>query len=945
MYEAEFRDYFTGQDWENSGNNNYLTNCPFHIHNRSKTLAVDFDTGLWVCKNPECGEAGKGIRQLENRLYHKEFIDEFKQNLEKGKDLDKDSEVKKFLEEERGISHDTSVKYGLAFRQFYDKDSLTGELNEKKEILIPIYGEQKNLVAGRRYLLPKYREENEAKIKFAWRSSPISLYPIETIKNKTIVVTEGEFDALILNDKGIPAITTTGGSGADFREFAEYFVGKKIYLCYDCDNAGKEGAKKSAKVLANLPETEVYIMDLGLADGEDVTDYFVKYRMDKESFEEVMENAVKVERYVPPTLPMSDIGAEHINKEFMVEARVMGEAGTSKYLWSHYNILECKGYDLEICQECPLNNNRKKTVVIEPNDPRVMELVEQTPVKQRNFIAAMGHIPFITNTRRCNFWELNEKSKKEIAVPVFIESSEDDTPESKRELAGYVTTEQASSKIKSGRKANFWLTPVQETRDSGQLMFIAEEVEPLQDDLDTFKISPELHEKLKVFQGNPMEKIPEIASRLNESMFRIRGREDLSIAYDLVYHSVIGIPNPNAPNRTIKGWAELLVIGDPGEGKSQMAIEMQKYYDLGAIQDAATATPGGLTVTTVQIGGKWIFRDGLLPLNDRRLVFIDEFNKLHAEDMGRLNTSRSSGTITASSSAGTYEKDARVRLVWITNPKDGQRINTGRDAGDFPISMVPDLFPDRGSQDRLDFSVVILQEDDKPEFKIPPADEEDSVYTKDLCRSLVLWAWTRRPDQIKFTKEAVKELRRVSDYLRRKFWHSNSDIELINSGERTTERIVRLATASAARTYSTADGEHLFVTEEHIQFVKEFLEKQYEKMEFENYIQSVKVRNKVAADVVEEKDSKVAHSETIISEQVYKTLNSDRLFRDMLDKGTYDATIERKIDNRNVISWLYNNGYVFTQDARVFKFTKAFYMELEPKLREWEQNGSISSTP
>src|SRR5699024_2708939 len=192
---------------------------------------------------------------------------------------------------------------------------------------------------------------------------------------------------------------------------------------------------------------------------------------------------------------------------------------------------------------------------------------------------------------------------------------------------------------------------VQDTKESGQLMFIAGEVEPLQDDLGTFKMTPELNEQLKVFQGDPRTKIKEIAESLNENVYRLRGRDDLSIAYDLVYHSVLGIPNPNAPNRTIKGWAELLVIGDPGEGKSQMASEMQDYDDLGAIQDAATSTPAGLTVTTVQIGGKWIFRDGLLPLNDRRMVFIDEFNKLHAEDMGRLNTSRSSGTITASSSA------------------------------------------------------------------------------------------------------------------------------------------------------------------------------------------------------------------------------------------------------------------------------------------------------
>lgn len=868
-------------------------------------------------------------------MYRQEHINDFEQQLVHGKQmLEQDEEVLQFLRQERGLSPETALKHHLAVSTVSVKHRLTGVVSPKKYLLIPVFDQRGDLVAGRKYLLPAYRDEDDAKIKFAWPKSPITLYPMSSLKENKLVLTEGELDALVLLDRGIPAITTTGGSGAKFNEFTSQFKGKTVYICYDCDEAGRNGARRVAQLLMKQEDTDVYLMDLQLSDGEDVTDFFIRYGKTKDDFIAMMHRAEKVEPQAPPILPMRKIGSEHVNKQFLVEARVLGSSGVSKFLWPYVSVLTCKGRGMDICEDCPLNES-SKTVVIDPNDPKVMELVEQTPQKQKAFIGALAHVPHITNTKRCGFWTFSEQSRKELAVPVFIESADDDVPESKKELAGYVTTEKAASNIKSGHKAHFWMTPVQETSSNGQLMFIAEEVTPLQDDLETFRMTETLYEQLKVFQGNPLEKIPEIAASLNQSVFRIRGREDLLIAYDLVYHSVLGIPNPNAPNRIVKGWAELLVIGDPGEGKSQLALEMQKYYDLGAIQDAAIATPGGLTVSTVQMGGKWIFRDGLLPLNDRRLVIIDEFNKLPSEDMGRLNTSRSSGTITASSSAGTYEKDARVRLIWITNPKDGQRINMGRDAGEFPIRMVSDLFPDRGSQDRLDFAVLVLRDDEKPEFTQPPAAQEDEVYTQRLCRSLILWAWTRKPHQIKFTQDAVKEIRHVSDQLRRAFWHANSDIELINSGERTTERLMRLSAAVAARTFSTADGENLFITPAHVQFVKHFLEKQYRKMEYGEYIQSVQMRQRARFEdpqQAEEAEKQDDPATQIAETQVIQILNQDRLFRDMLDSGMYDLSIEKRLDNRNVLGWLYAQGYVRTDDARHFKFTKAFYQEFEPKL-------------
>mgnify|MGYP001203677118 CR=1 FL=1 len=938
-YEADFKELFPGAEWEPSGGSNFLTNCPFHEHLESKTFAIDFETGLWHCFNPDCGAKGKGVQQLAKRLKRQEQYTQFEHALVSNNPLD--DEVLQYLKNERGLTLETIKRYRIVQSTEYAKHWLTGVLEPKKYVLIPIFDSDGNLIAGRKYLLPAYRGEKDSKIKFAWTGSPVTFYPASSLSHNTLVLAEGEWDALLLNQHGIPAITTTGGAGYDLSRLAPQLRGKTIYICYDCDESGRKGAKRAAEALLRNGAAQVHIIDLGLEESEDVTDFFVKYGRTKEDFLQFLNDAPLYEAPAPPDLTMSQLGADHINHRYVVKARVLGEAGIHKFIWPQHSVLTCDGAKLEVCAMCPLFTS-DKTVTLSPSDPKIIYLMEQPPDKQRAFIAAQAGIPFITSTKRCNFWRYAEGSKAELAVPVFIESTDEDVPDSKKELAGYVTTEKASSKLRSGKQAYFWMTPVQDIQKDGKLMFLAEEVIPMQDDIDTFCMTPDLFEKLKVFQGNPFEKIPEIAQSLNRNVFRIRGREDLIIAYDLSYHSVIGLPNPNAPGRIVKGWTELLVIGDPGEGKSQLAMEMHRYYDLGAIQDAATATPGGLTVATVQMGGKWIFKDGLLPLNDRRLVFIDEFNKLPTEDLGKLNTSRSSGKITASSAAGSYEKDARVRLVWITNPKDGQRINVGREAVAFPIKLVADLFRDRGAQDRLDMAVLILRQDPKPEFPDPPAVAEDPVYTKHLCRSLILWAWSRRPDQIRFTKEAVQEIRLASDRLRREFWHPDSEIELINSGERTTERIMRLSAAVASRVFSTADGENLFITKEHVQFVEQFLRKQYTKFEFDHYIQSLRTQQRVSAAIRDQQQQKTEEEKAqdklkaITRTRVVSLLVQNKLFFDTLRSGKYDLMAEKDSERRAAIGWMYNEGYVHSEEGRYFQFTKAFYEELEPELNTTE---------
>ena len=79
----------------------------------------------------------------------------------------------------------------------------------------------------------------------------------------TVVITEGELDALVLWSMNIPAVSSTGGAMSFQPEWVDTLQAmchKNIYLCFDNDDAGAEGMVRVLRYLPNakvifIPET------------------------------------------------------------------------------------------------------------------------------------------------------------------------------------------------------------------------------------------------------------------------------------------------------------------------------------------------------------------------------------------------------------------------------------------------------------------------------------------------------------------------------------------------------------------------------------------------------------------------------------------------------------------------------------------------------------------
>lgn len=97
-----------------------------------------------------------------------------------------------------------------------------------------------------------------------------------------MVLCEGEFDALVLEQQGYVAV---GSPGANVWQSAwtSYFdAAKKVFICFDNDAAGNAGAEKVATALG--PKARIVAMP----EGVDVTDYLVTSGATVEEFDSVL---------------------------------------------------------------------------------------------------------------------------------------------------------------------------------------------------------------------------------------------------------------------------------------------------------------------------------------------------------------------------------------------------------------------------------------------------------------------------------------------------------------------------------------------------------------------------------------------------------------------------------------------------------------------------------
>lgn len=107
------------------------------------------------------------------------------------------------------------------------------------------------------------------------RGSQAGLFGVEGVRDaEQVLLCEGPWDKLVAEVNGFTSVGVTG-AGTFKDEWGEWFRGKRVAICYDCDEAGRKGSERAAERLLAVCD-EVKIINLGpeRTDGFDLSDYF-----------------------------------------------------------------------------------------------------------------------------------------------------------------------------------------------------------------------------------------------------------------------------------------------------------------------------------------------------------------------------------------------------------------------------------------------------------------------------------------------------------------------------------------------------------------------------------------------------------------------------------------------------------------------------------------------
>lgn len=811
--------------------------CCFH-QDTTPSLSLNLSEGLFHCKSTGC-LANKGgdcftFYSLKHNVDYATALTNIAQEL--GIDTGKKIIPKNLIETWQTILKNSDAK--LSFLK--EKCGWTDETIEKFEIgydgeryTIPIKDNTGEYINIRRYDPKSKGTAKMLSYKTGYGSA--RLFPIENLNADAILLCEGEKDCILasqigynIDDNSIAAITATGGAGTWKVEWNKHFKNKKVYICYDIDAAGKNGSEKIAKYLINVA-SEVYIIHLPIAEPADAdfTDYITSLGHTKDDFDNLIKTATvykhekkqpKSDETISETTLYQASHSDYYEKKIHFNVMVAGK-DLAPYLIPKTVLLTCEKVNMgseKKCTKCLLMQTAGEyELELDLNHKTILQMVNCSDMELRRIIRTQAEI--LTD---CAKWQLDVTEAMNIEEIRLIPELDftDDDHEYVVRIAYYRG---------HGIRSNTSYSMVGYTLPNPKNQYathLLTEATPAKDSMESFMMTPLIGKQLEIFQvpedQSVSKKFDIIHADIEQNITKIFGRRDLLTAYDLAYHSVLRFKF--AEDYVKRGWVDALILGDTRCGKTQSAERLIKHYQLGEMFDAEHTTLAGLIGGLQQSQNRWILTWGKWPLNDRRLLIIDEASGLNVEQIAALSGMRSEG-IAELIKVQTERTYSRTRIIWQSNPRSENPLNTYSQG----IYAVKELFGRPEDIARLDFAVTAAS-GEIPLSTINQVSESmiTHIYTSELCRNLILWAWSRKANDIVITEESVNCILTVSEDLSDRY---TSVIPLVEPAEQRI-KVARLAVAIAARVFSTDETyEKIIVLPKHVKFVWDFLMTIYNK--------------------------------------------------------------------------------------------------------------------
>jgi len=136
-----------------------------------------------------------------------------------------------------------------------------------------------------------------------------------------------------------------------------------------------------------------------------------------------------------------------------------------------------------------------------------------------------------------------------------------------------------------------------------------------------------------------------------------------------------GVSRVNADKTRSRGDIHILLMGDPGVAKSHLLSFISKLSPRGRFATGGGVSGAGLTAAAVRDAfgdGRFALEAGVLPLSDRGLAAIDEFDKISEEDRRMMHPAMEQQQVHVAKGGITATLHSRCSILAAANPKDGR---------------------------------------------------------------------------------------------------------------------------------------------------------------------------------------------------------------------------------------------------------------------------------